>query len=427
MQARSMLVAVLILTSLAAHAQSIAEPDINRPAGIRQKDALKINDHVYQANGFGNTYLVVTRDGNVIIDTSTSALAFAHKQLLKKVSDAPIRYVILTHCHPDHVGGIQQWREKETRIVAHENYQTGRDYQRRLAGLFVRRNAAQYNLPPLLVQAAALQYLDPKFDATLTFDKTHTLSLGELTFEIFHAPGETEDQINVWIPELKTVFVGDNMYDTFPNMYTLRGTQPRWPLDWIASIDRVIALEPETLLGSHMAPIQGKEEIRQRLTRYRDAMQFVHDETVRGMNEGKDVFTLMREIKLPADLAMSEDYGRLTWSIRGIHDGYVGWFDENPATMYETPPSAVHKDLVELAGGADKVIARAREHIDGGRFVEALHLLDVALGTEPTNRAGLESRILAYQSLLARATNVIEQGWLKAGIREAETTLRKGQ
>lgn len=423
-QTRIGVVFLLFLTTSFAEAQGIVQPDIRRPAGFDQKEAIQVNEHVYQATGFGNTYLVVTREGNVVIDTSSGVLAAAHKRLLKKVSDGPIRYVILTHCHPDHIGGIHAWRKEGTQIVAQEKYQSGREYQRRLAGLFVRRNSAQYNIAPALVQAAARQYLDPKFDATLTFDRSHTIKLGELTFELFHSPGETEDQLNVWIPEIQTAFIGDNMYETFPNMYTLRGTQPRWALDWIASLDHVIALEPAVLLGSHLPPITGKEAIRKHLVRYRDAIQYVHDETVRGMNEGKDVYTLMREITLPAELAMSEDYGRLTWSIRGIYEGYVGWFDENPVTMYETPASAVSADLVQLAGGADKIVDRAKGHVEAGRFVEAIHLLNVALEAEPTHRQSLEMKIHAYQSLLARATNVIEQGWLKHGIRETEAILR---
>lgn len=417
--------ALVLLFASALSAQGIAETSITRPRGLDQKEALKVNDHVYQANGFGNTYLVTTSEGNVIIDTSTGALARRHQSLLNKVSQGPIRYIILTHCHPDHVGGIALWKEKGTEVVAHANYNSGRDYQRRLAGLFNRRNSAQYNLPAFAVKAAAEQYLGPAFDATITFEHSHTIKLGGLTFELHHAPGETEDQLNVWIPELKTAFVGDNIYETFPNIYTLRGTQPRWALDWIASLDRVLAWQPEIVLPSHMPPIIGKGEIQKTLKKYRDAIQFVHDKTVQGMNEGKSVYTLMQEIQLPTDLAMGEQYGRLTWSIRGIYEGYVGWFDEDPATMYPVPRSAVDKDLVELAGGAERIVTRAKAHVDAGRNVEALHLLNIALDADPTNVPALQLRIRAYRALLARADNVIEQGWLKDGARRAEAELKK--
>ena len=89
----------------------------------------------------------------------------------------------------------------------------------------------------------------------------------------------------------------------------------------------MLALKPEIVLPSHGLPIKGHDQIVKRLTRYRDAIQYVHDATVQGMNDGKDVFTLMREIKLPAELDVGETYGKVSWSVRGIYEGYVGWFD----------------------------------------------------------------------------------------------------
>ena len=117
---------------------------------------------------------------------------------------------------------------------------------------------------------------------------------------------------------------------SFPNIYALSGTKPRWALDWSKSIDKVLALKPEIVLTGHGDPIFGSAEITRRLTRYRDAIQYVHDETVKGMNAGKDVYTLMQEIKLPASYNLSELFGKVSWSVRGIYDGYAGWFDAIP-------------------------------------------------------------------------------------------------
>ena len=165
------------------------------------------------------------------------------------------------------------------------------------------------------------------------------------------APGETYDHLCVWVPKYKAAFVGDNYYDSFPNIYTLRGTQPRWALDYVASIDKILALAPEIVLPSHGQPIVGRDKIVERLTRYRNAIVYVHDATVKGMNDGKDVFTLMREIKLPSELNVGEAYGKVDWSIRGIYEGYVGWFDLNPASMYSQPPTVAEPELVRMAGG----------------------------------------------------------------------------
>ena len=115
------------------------------------------------------------------------------------------------------------------------------------------------------------------------------------------------------------------------------------------------------------------------------------------MNDGKDVFTLMDEIKLPANLEVGEGYGRLTWSIRGIYEGYAGWFDGNPATMYAAPQSSAFSDLVKLAGGPDKVAQLAMERVARGEFVEALHLTDAALAADPHHTNSLEVRLQALQ------------------------------
>src|SRR5262249_26231139 len=137
----------------------------------------------------------------------------------------------------------------------------------------------------------------------------------------------------------------------------------------------------------------------------------------KGMNAGKDVYTLMQEIKLPAALDVGESYGKLTWSIRGIYEGYVGWFDLNPVTMYETPASSVYPDIVKLAGGPDAVAALAGDRVRAGDAIGALHLTDIALGAAPDHRKSLEARLKALEILRGRCKNTNESGWLDYGIK----------
>jgi alkyl sulfatase BDS1-like metallo-beta-lactamase superfamily hydrolase len=123
----------------------------------------------------------------------------------------------------------------------------------------------------------------------------------------------------------------------------------REKLDYVSSLNRVMALEPELLLPSHGPVVRGNAEITARLTKYRDAIEYVHDEVVKGMNQGKDVYTLMREVGLPANLDVGGAYEKVSWPVRGIYDGDAGWFDMNPASMYELPPDSVYADLARLA------------------------------------------------------------------------------
>jgi len=403
--------------------------------GRDQKEALQINDHIYEAYGFGNTFLVTTPEGNVIIDTSIAFTAPRHKQLLSAVSNAPVKYIILTHGHGDHTGGVKLWKGEGTQVIAQRDFVEFQHYQVRLRGLFAKRNAAQF---PRLAQAGGAGQITggpagnpgnyaADIVATILFDESYSFELGGLTFQIFHTPGETPDHLTVWIPQLKVAFCGDNYYTSFPNLYTLRGTEPRWALDYVGSINKVLDLKPEILLPSHGEALHGNAEITQKLTQYRDAILYVHDETVRGMNDGKDVFTLMKQIKLPPALDVGEGYGTISWSVRGIFEGYVGWFDGNPSNMFETPQSVVYPDLVNMAGGPEAVAAKAEELRLAGKLQEALHMADAALAADPQNLTALKARLSAFESLRAESRNSNESGWLEYGIAETKKQIQKAE
>jgi alkyl sulfatase BDS1-like metallo-beta-lactamase superfamily hydrolase len=402
---------------VAAHAQR-EEPKV-----------VKISDSVYMATVTGNVYLVTTPAGNVVIDTATANDAPEARKLLGAVSQGPVKYIILTHGHADHIGGINLWKEAGTQIIAQRNYIEFVNYVTRLEGFFAPRNAAAFGGSPKQVGPWAGNF-GAKIEPTIFFDDKYSFTLGGVDFELFSTPGETPDHLTVWLPAQKIAFIGDNYKGaglpepmSFPNLYAIRGTKPRWALDWIGSIDRVLALKPEIVLSGHGDPINGNAEITRLLTRYRNAIQYVHDEVVKGMNSGKDVFTLMQEIKLPASFDLKQSFGKVSWSVRGIYDGYAGWFDLNPSTMYELPPSSVYPDLVKLAGGPEPLVRLALERVEAGKPVEALHLTDVVLAADQSNAAGLGARLKALEYLRDRCENYVEAGYLEYGIRIAKEKL----
>jgi alkyl sulfatase BDS1-like metallo-beta-lactamase superfamily hydrolase len=415
-------VALAALASASAVAQVQIGVDNPLRTGESQQAAVRVNDAIYLAYGFGNTFLVTTSAGNVVIDTSSVVRAARAKELLQRENAGPIKYIVLTHAHGDHTGGVPLWKAADTQVIAQKEHYEFVNYQQRLAGFFAERNAAQFNFQRPPTGPWTGNY-GAKIAATVQFDDRYEFTLGDTKFEVMSTPGETPDHLTVWIPKYRAAFVGDNFYESFPNMYTLRGTKPRWALDYIASLDKVLALKPELLLPSHGEPVRGNAEITRRLTQYRAAIAYVHDAVVRGMNEGKDVFALMQGIKLPPELVVGEGYGNLIWSIRGIYEGYAGFFDLRPATMYDVPVSAVYPDLAKLSGGARAVAQLAAQHVEAGRYVEALHLTEVALATDPQFRPALQTRIKALESLRAKSKNSNERGWLDYHIRLVRTKL----
>ncbi|MGH9847303.1 MAG: alkyl/aryl-sulfatase, partial [Blastocatellia bacterium] len=280
MKTSKFLLSILLIIALpaikAVDAQTQDQAPDNPVALLRtghdQTKALKVNEAIYQGIGWGNTFMVTTSEGNVIIDTSIAERAPQHHRLLKAENSGPVKYIILTHGHGDHTGGVRLWKEAGTRIVAERHHVEFKHYQTRLEGFFALRNAAQFarSIPK---PGEWRGNYGAKIEPDILFDDKYEFTLGGVRFEIYHTPGETPDHLTVWIPRYKAAFIGDNYYDSFPNLYTLRGTQPRWALDYINSLNKSLALKPEILLPSHGAPIRGNAEITRTLTRYRDAIQ----------------------------------------------------------------------------------------------------------------------------------------------------------
>jgi alkyl sulfatase BDS1-like metallo-beta-lactamase superfamily hydrolase len=130
----------------------------------------------------------------------------------------------------------------------------------------------------------------------------------------------------------------------------------------------------------------------------------------------------MREIELPPELEVGEGYGKVAWSVRAIWETYAGWFHHRSTSeLYGTPPESVHPDLVELAGGPDRVAERARDRLAEGRPVEAILLAEIALGADAGHGGALEASLAAHEQLEKESENF----WLSSWLRRQSAALRK--
>jgi glyoxylase-like metal-dependent hydrolase (beta-lactamase superfamily II) len=370
-----------------------------------QEDYHTVRPGLYWEAGSALAYLITTPAGHVLVDPGGAASPQAFLRRLP----GQVQAIVLTHTHTDHTQGTASWWRTGVPVIAQQEWKNFRAYHERLSGFFTRRDAAQGNVLPRPAD-------DPWPD--LSFRDQYVLQLGGHRFEFFHAPGETPDHTLLWIPHLQAAFVGDNVFGAFPNLAPPRGCPPRWALDWIASLDRLLALEPEYLCAGHLEPLAGKDTIRAFVTRFREAIRFVHDATVQGMNDGKPIETLIREIKLPPELALPETYARVAWAVRGIALAYGGWFDENPATLLNTSRDAVASDLLALAGGTGPLLKLAQSHLQDGEPAKALHLLDLLLASRPDEEAARVLRRQVLKALADISTTYVERNWLQSEIKK---------
>jgi alkyl sulfatase BDS1-like metallo-beta-lactamase superfamily hydrolase len=363
----------------------------------------KITDDIYLARGFalGSVQMVITNEGLVIIDTTESEEAA--KSILnefRKITDKPIKYVIYTHGHLDHVQGTRVFMEPETQVIAtadaidliKKDMGWLRQFHTRSRLNQAGRLAADYALPLPFNRHSPVTLIGTNRDIvlpTIPFDKKYSFSLGGKTFEISHTSGETPDHLMVWLPDEKALFSGDLYYAAFPNLSTPM-LEPRPVAGWFQSIDRMIALEPNYLIPGHSMALIGKEKIHDMLTNYSKAIRYVYEETLKGINAGKDVNQLAHDIRLPKDLAelpyLQEYYGNVSWSVRGIYQGLVGWYNGRGTELSPLPPGYRAAEIVRLAGGADKVLARAIELQKSGEHQLVCELCDVVIAANPKDK-----------------------------------------
>ncbi len=393
-------------------------------AGEGQDKAVAITDFIFMVKDISNAHLVTTADGDLMVNTGFMTSADRNVELLRPHRTGPLRHIIFTQSHADHFGGTPAFREAGTSLIAQERFV---DNMRDMLFLQPHFGPRTGKLWGSTVRRPGPPPVIPDIVPDIVFDDHHAFAQGGRHFELLSTPdGETTDSLAVWMPGERIVFTGNLFGPVFlsmPFLCTIRGDKPRSVRSYLRSLERVRDLGAELLITGHGDPIRGAGQIRAALDKMHGAVSWVRDYTLAGMNAGKDVHRLMREVALPPEHKIGEFHGKASWAVRTIWEEYSGWFHYDSTTsLYGVPRSSVDTDLVELAGGADALARRAAEKAEP---LEAIHLLDIALGAEPGNRAALTAKKGALELLLARSggTNLSEAMWLKSEIAGVEAKL----
>jgi alkyl sulfatase BDS1-like metallo-beta-lactamase superfamily hydrolase len=410
----------------------------------------KVTENVYSAVGYAiaNSTMVVGKDGLIIIDTTESVEA-AQSILaeFRKITDKPVKAIIYTHNHTDHTNGVKGFVSEEdvksgrVEIYAHQTMMnTVINNASVVAPILGLRSSYSFGIALEKGPEGSInEGLGPRLmlgqrsfiAPTKTFDDSLDIEVAGVKMQLRHAPSETDDEIVVWLPESKVLQSAEVIQgECFPNLHTIRGTRYRDPVNWFKTIDMLRRFEAEHLVPSHGRPVSGKQNIEELLAAYRDAIQYVHDQTIRNMNKGLTPDELVEVVsKLPPHLAghpwLGEFYGTVKHSVRQIYIGYLGWFEGDPAFLDPLPRVERASRYIEMMGGRERVLSAAQQAYDKRDYQWAAELLTYLIRINKDDEPVRKLKAAALRQLGFNTENTNWRDWYLTSARELDRSLNK--
>jgi alkyl sulfatase BDS1-like metallo-beta-lactamase superfamily hydrolase len=390
-----------------------------------RREVIEVTNGVWVAVGFSdaNSVLIEGKGGSIVVDTTSDREdARAVKAEFAKRSTAPVRAIIYTHSHPDHTGGAGVFAGNDRpEILAHRLFvervpdvgRNGRDGGDQFGStlpeaLFINAGTGlEFGRHP-----APTAYVAP----TRTFSEDRLeLTIAGVRLELVHTPGETRENIAVWLPDKRVLLPGDDFYKSFPSLYAIRGARLRPIEQWIASLGLMIDRGADYLVPGHTRPVLGSVNVRAALTTYRDGIKSVLDQTLEGMKKGERPDELVQHVTLPPMLAdspyLQEFYGTVAWSVRAIYADYAGWFDGNPTRLFPLPERDRAARVIELAGGREQVLSRARRALAGNDLQWTAELTDYVLAIDDGNVEAKRLKASALSELGERQISALARNY----------------
>ena len=398
-----------------------AAPDTVNPSLWRQSQLLnisglfKVTDGLYQVRNqdLSNMTIVEGEKGITIMDplisaeTAKVALDLYYEHRPKK----PVVAVIYTHSHVDHYGGVRgvvdeaDVKAGKVDIYAPVGFLEAAVAENVMAGNAMSRRASYMygNLLPPSAQGQVGASLGSTTSAgtvtlippTKIIEKTgevHTID--GLTYEFINAPGsEAPSEMLFYIKEMKALNTAEDSTHTLHNTYSLRGAKIRDPLAWSKYLNQTLDMwgdDVQVMFAMHHWPVWGNDEVNEHVSLQRDMYRFINDETLRLANQGYTMVEIAEKIELPDAIAKNFSnrgyYGSLNHNVKATYVMYLGWFIGNPATLHELPPVDAAERYVDMMGGVDALLEKAREYYDKGDYRWVAEVVNHAVFADPDNQ-----------------------------------------
>jgi alkyl sulfatase BDS1-like metallo-beta-lactamase superfamily hydrolase len=387
---------------------------------------------------FANVTAFQAGEELVLIDTGAFFDQPRTHDAIREWSPSRLDTAVYTHGHTDHVFGVPPFAEEARqrgwqapRVIGHKAVAERFDRYVYTNGYNAFINIRQFGgtIEETVFKPRGLESpWAPSFPSSYTYPDTYyddamTISLGDTTFELHHARGETDDHTWVWVPERKVLCPGDLIIWAVPNAGNPQKVQ-RYCAEWAQALRTMASLGAEVLSPGHGVPVIGKDRVKRILVDTAEYLQSLHDQTIQMMNEGESLDTIVRTVKPPAHLEglpyLQATYDEPEFIVRNVWRLYGGWYDGNPAHLKPAPEGKQAAEVARLAGGVPALLKRARELLNEGDLQLACHVIEWASVAAPEDREAHDLRREIYGQRSRQELGLMARNVFRYTERESE-------